>query len=1189
MTPFEIDPTQIAQLNNQFGVFISHLLEAEQSAHGIAGHKLNFNKNETTPDGGVDAAITDAEETSWVPGGNSAWQFKQSNPAAAVCKDEIEKSTWAHEYLKNGGHYIMVQGRQLTDQAIKDRHKALCEKAIELGLITDTEADKARIRVYDANLLAKWTSEYPALTLDPILQISLGHMQSYERWIESRRHQGKWVPDEHRTQIVQELTDSLKKPEGFEFRIEGPSGIGKTRLVMEAFRDDEVKSLIAYGPEAAKISPDALNYLVAKKRRGILIIDECSRRTHEKLAEQLSVNADLRLVTIGPADAELMSVRMYEPRPMPPAEVEKALEKNEPALWVEARRFVSENCAGNMKLAYILADRLKEKGAGQAAELMQRGDLETVLSIVLPEDQDFLLMAGLALFERIGWDDELLSELQALADFLGHPVSELKRVGLKLEQQGLLEKHGRYRAVAPNPVAVYLAAKIWSSEGQRIVKELLPTITKPMAAALFARVADLGRYEPASTVLEELLSSDEFSSLKNIQTNGLSEFLVQLAIVTPDRTMENLGRLIGDTDLESLKAMTGIRRNLVWALQKLAWHTRTFYDASKALQRLALAENESYGNNASGVWKELFGAMLPATAASPEQRTNYLAELLDDENPKTRLMLVQACEAGLSHHESVAVSAELQGGASVEPRGRAKTWDEVREYGKKLIDYLGKLVDDPDKAVSKEAVKALTDQLHPIMFRSIYGDDIKAALSKFGRTHSQDMLKKINETRVWVNRVDNKEFAAILDEMEKELPTIEPLVQLKSLAELTPWDFDEQPLRERLNTVLSSVIEGAGLSVVIEWLKDKEIQAAWMVGRAIAETQGTADKTLEDLSVVAETNPAVIAGFLNVKVVAGDKSAFDSYVDGTLGKAHTKNTRIFLTTRGPATEQAKERAIELVGDLQPKEAAGRLFSWGREFDINELNDLIQHWITKITDQADYNAVIDWLNLWLHSREFPEEIDTTVWELLLLREKFPDVGQQKWDWSELAKRFIGRKSVELTDLLFKMVVKKDFMLAHSDEGQLITECAKDDPTGVWEVVAPYLEQREWRVLIDLQGWFVHSLPLDTITAWVGDSIERARVVASVTDPGDEAPTELGRYLLVSFPGDKKIVQSLNAQYWNDGWSGSWASHLEEQMRQLQQWVDNKGEEAAVRDWAKQMIQNLKAQQKTAIQEEEERRW
>ena len=1189
MTPFEIDPTQIAQLNNQFGVFISHLLETEQSAQGIAGHKLNFNKNETTPDGGVDAAIADAKETSWLPGGNSAWQFKQSNPAAEACKEEIEKSTWAHDYLKNGGHYIMVQGKQLTDQAIKNRHKALCEKAVELGLIDDTDADKARIRVYDANLLAKWASEYPALTLDPILQISLGHMQSYDRWTESRRHQGKWVPDEHRTQIVQELTDSLKKPEGFEFRIEGPSGIGKTRMVMEAFRDDEIKSLVAYGPEAAKITPDALNYLVAKKRRGILIIDECGRRTHEKLAEQLSVNADLRLITIGQADTELMSVRMYAPGPMPPAEVEKALEKNEPTLWVEARSFVSENCAGNMKLAYILAARLKEKGAGQAAELMQRGDLETILSIVLPEDQDFLLMAGIALFERIGWDDELSPELDALADFLGHPVTDLKRVALKLERQGLLEKQGRYRAVVPNPVAVYLAAKFWSAEGQRIVKELLPKIGKPMAAALFARVADLGRYEPASSVLEELLSSDEFSSLQSIQANGLSEFLIKLAIVTPDRTMEHLGKLISNTDLDSLREMSGIRRDLVWTLQKLAWHTRTFYDASKALQRLALAENESYGNNASGVWKELFGAMLPATAASPEQRTNYLSELLDDENPKTRLMLVHACEAGLSHHESVAVSAELQGGASVEPRGRAKTWGEVREYGKKLIDFLGKLVDDPDEGVSKEAIKALTDQLHPIMFKSIYGDDIRAALSKFGQTHSQDMLKKINETRVWVNRVDNKEFTAILDEMEKKLPAIEPFAQLKSLAELTPWDFDEQPLRERLDTVLSSVVEDDSLSVVIEWLRDNAVQAAWMVGRAIAETQGTTDKILEELSVVAETNPAVIAGFLNVKVVAGDKAAFDSYVDGALGKEHSNITRIFLTTRGPATAQAKKRAIQLVSDLQPKEAAGRLFSWGRDFNTDELNNLIQHWAAKIEDQEDYNAVIDWLNLWLHSRDFPDEIDVTVWQLLQLREKFPDVGQQKWDWSELAKRFIGRKSIELTDLLFRMVVKKDFMLAHSDEGQLITECAKDNPSGVWEIVAPYLEQREWRVLIDLQGWFVHSLPLETITTWIGDSIERARVVASVADPGDEKPTELGRYLLVKFPDDKKIIQSLNAQYWNDGWSGSWASHLEKQISQLQQWVDDASEETAVRNWAKQMIQNLRSQQKGAIQEEEEKHW
>src|SRR5579863_3343343 len=113
MTPFDIDPTQIAQLGNAFAAFIALLLETEEAAHGIAGHHLTFNKNDNTPDGGVDAAITDAIETAWLPPGDSAWQFKQSNLAQTTCATELEGATWAHEYLRRGGHYIMVQGKHL--------------------------------------------------------------------------------------------------------------------------------------------------------------------------------------------------------------------------------------------------------------------------------------------------------------------------------------------------------------------------------------------------------------------------------------------------------------------------------------------------------------------------------------------------------------------------------------------------------------------------------------------------------------------------------------------------------------------------------------------------------------------------------------------------------------------------------------------------------------------------------------------------------------------------------------------------------------------------------------------------------------------------------------------------------------------------------------------------------------------
>ena len=42
-----------------------------------------------------------------------------------------------------------------------------------------------------------------------------------------------------------------------------------------------------------------------------------------------------------------------------------------------------------------------------------------------------------------------------------------------------------------------------------------------------------------------------------------------------------------------------IRRHLVWALEKIAFHPGSFDEGAHLLLRLALAENEEIGNNAT--------------------------------------------------------------------------------------------------------------------------------------------------------------------------------------------------------------------------------------------------------------------------------------------------------------------------------------------------------------------------------------------------------------------------------------------------------------------------------------------------------------------------------------------------------------------------------------------------------------
>ncbi len=165
-----------------------------------------------------------------------------------------------------------------------------------------------------------------------------------------------------------------------------------------------------------------------------------------------------------------------------------------------------------------------------------------------------------------------------------------------------------------------------------------------MLRALFARLADLGPYEPVSNALEQLLApSGLFGTLEGMGTAQCRRVLGTTRDCHAGQTAGHIQRLVSSTPLEELRQQHSIRRSLVNALEKLAWHTTIFPQAADALLRLALAENEAYANNATGAWTSLFAMMLPATAAAPEQRLAYLREHVQDHDPYVRELVVAAC------------------------------------------------------------------------------------------------------------------------------------------------------------------------------------------------------------------------------------------------------------------------------------------------------------------------------------------------------------------------------------------------------------------------------------------------------------------------------------------------------------------------------------------------------------------
>jgi hypothetical protein len=358
-------------------------------------------------------------------------------------------------------------------------------KAIELGLLATD--DHHRIRVYDANKLARWASQFPSLAVSKLAGGPGPVAIDYQTWASGRTHDKQWIADEARDAAVHTIRSQVLSPGMVEVRVQGESGIGKTRLVLEALNDDTLRPLVAYVSDERSVGSELLTHLIEDGRVAILVVDECPAERHIKLVEKLTVDPAIRLVTIGDSGAAASRSPVLAVDAMPGAEREEFLEANYPQLGPEARRFISDHSHGNVRWMIVLAERVLGSAEAQAADLIARDDIQMFVQAILPEGRDFFCAAVLALLERVGWDRDMRLQLEVLARFARVSVDQMDSVGAQLEQQGLLARQGRYRAVGPHPLAVFLAAEAWRTEGERVVSELLPSSIRNGAIVVPAR------------------------------------------------------------------------------------------------------------------------------------------------------------------------------------------------------------------------------------------------------------------------------------------------------------------------------------------------------------------------------------------------------------------------------------------------------------------------------------------------------------------------------------------------------------------------------------------------------------------------------------------------------------------------------------------------------------------------------
>jgi hypothetical protein len=1197
--PFTVSPERVALLGNDFTVFVNRLLTSEAQAAGLAGTSLRTTYREDIGDEGVDARLDSDSSTAWIPAGVSAWQFKAGDLRPAQCRTELRGAAFALEILRGGGQYRLVIGASLTPAKLEKRHAALLEEAATLGL----EIDGELIKILHADSLASWAESFPALAAWPALGGYGPGTLTFEGWAASNQHTAAFVQSEERTTIQDSIRGLVTDSGTVDLRITGVSGLGKTRLVLETFRASGLERLIVY-LKADATPHTVLMHLMSQGRTAIVVVDESTRDQHKSLAELIPSGSALRLITIGEPDSQAgLLAPVFTLQSLAGEAMDTVILRNQPSLGTELRRVIVETAGGNVGYALFLARRIAENPDIRTAGLVTPDAIRQFVSQSLPTGSGFLASSVLALFSRIGYDGERASELDLVAATFGFTTNELRTAARGLAEAGLLSSHGRYRAVAPHPMAVFLAAAAWEEYGDQIVRDLLPKLDSNMSARLFRRAADIGEFEPTRSAVLRLLREDgPFASLEMIDRAGSSDLLTELAVMAPREVSRKLATMLTDADEDELRSRTSIRRGLVWTLGKLVWHSYTFEEAADGLLRLALTENETWSNNATGSWVELFGLALPATAAKPLQRLNYLGRVVASEDPRVRSLAVRASTRALSVSESIMVSGELQGGRLVEGRGQPDTWDEVGTYRTTALDYLAALADDEDPGIAADAIEKLVATIHPILEQASLRDhltsilvDLNGPVLQRARLELEDLsnlFERVEQRATGIEGAsDTASRRAGVDAMRRAFPDPTPLEELWVVSQLRGWISDNATTQARILEIASRVDDPVAAILAI-FEAGERVPAAFDLGKALSQLARDRTQVEECLAhLPGEEGSSALVGYLWGRIESGVKSAYDDFLDAGPGRALTPAVRLALTARGPTTDAATERANALSADRPVAEAVQNSFGLGRDMGHSELAHWLAELIPRVDSQEDYNALLDFTSLSLHGHEGTNPSLEKLWVSLLgLRSAFPLLGSQTWAWGQLGTRAARTHPAEVVALALDLVEQDALRLYSQEEGAVLRVAVQTGGPEVWAMVMNAVQAGNWKLKIGVDGWLGGLIDLDDVRSWIGDNLDRARAVASVSTVGTaQEMHEVALYLLSAFPQDRRIESSLYGEFSSGSWTGNESSRINGQIDLLQGWIQAHADLTGVTHWCNGALDSLRTRLATVLQEEAEDDW
>ena len=628
---------------------------------------------------------------------------------------------------------------------------------------------------------------------------------------------GQWI-DSYKISVRDYIVGSkllekqnlLKDTSALAIKLVALSGVGKTRLLYETFKDKTCitdKSYICVKSDSKELEESVLNFFMDEGNKAdLLILDDCPNDYFVKIIEYrnqynphcklIGINNDYfnqaNLVYCNLVKLEVDDIRK---------EVYEYIDNKIPVMNGDTfyREQVKRISDGYPFLAIRLVEAFKDYKRVSAL------DVEALMPKLLKIDPineraELTVMQSLALFQPLGFAGSRSDEFDLvvtnilITPLLGFSNDEKRLLFNKVIRKfsdTFIDKGTEFLNVRPLPLAIWLVKKWLESNDIVKVADLLKQQPLPIATTLInsmsRRLEEMRGNALAESMIEELSkdSSADFCKEEVVCSDLGSRLFLALVVVNPVAICKIVSRVINKLSHQELKEKLkdSARRNIVMILEKLCYVKEAAHDAIIMMAKLSVAENEKWANNATGQFGQLFHVFLPGTVLPLEERTSIIKQLINLGNDYRDLALMAINHSFNNNHFSKSGGPDRFGTEKISdyvPSNAAifAYWSDVSNM---LIDWCEKepdVIEGASEIIQSHinsyianrnlnCVRTLIEKLISIRGNSWNGFYEELLRVRTIHNHLSDTERKT--LNGWINLLKPKEFSFRLKEARTEM------------------------------------------------------------------------------------------------------------------------------------------------------------------------------------------------------------------------------------------------------------------------------------------------------------------------------------------------------------------------------------------------------------------------------------